>query len=132
MKAVFNPAFSRIFQYLYDEFDSSFLELYRGNQDLWIDGPTRRKDTSMPNARPVRVQFLFGSPNVYPSGRFIPDIEKRTGVTFDVPVLLGGIFAAKPQDQAIKNRLMELTQDAVVRAQERATMGLRPSTRSTV
>jgi 2-hydroxychromene-2-carboxylate isomerase len=54
----------------------------------------------MPNARPVRVQFLFdfGSPNVYRSGRVIPNV-----------------FAAKSQDQAIKNRLMELTQDAVDR-----------------
>ncbi|OAF18961.1 2-hydroxychromene-2-carboxylate isomerase [Bradyrhizobium neotropicale] len=49
----------------------------------------------MSSARPLRVQFLFdfGSPNAYLSDRVIPDIEKRTGVTFDyVPVLLGGIF----------------------------------------
>ncbi|MBR1216891.1 2-hydroxychromene-2-carboxylate isomerase [Bradyrhizobium sp. U87765 SZCCT0131] len=40
-------------------------------------------------------QFLFdvGSPNAYLSHLVIPEIERRTGVTFEyVPVLLGGIF----------------------------------------
>lgn len=42
-----------------------------------------------------QVDFLFdfGSPNAYFAHKVIPDIEKRTGVTFTyVPVLLGGIF----------------------------------------
>lgn len=42
-----------------------------------------------------RVEFLFdfGSPNAYYAHKVIPEIEKRTGVTFHyVPVLLGGIF----------------------------------------
>lgn len=42
-------------------------------------------------------QFLFdfGSPNAFLSHEAIPDIEKRTGVTFEyVPILLGGIFKA--------------------------------------
>jgi 2-hydroxychromene-2-carboxylate isomerase len=50
-----------------------------------------------PVASPVRVEFLFdfGSPNAYLSHLVIPEIERRTGVTFDyVPVLLGGIFKA--------------------------------------
>lgn len=41
------------------------------------------------------VQFIFdfGSPNAYLSHRVIPDIESRTGATFEyVPVLLGGLF----------------------------------------
>jgi len=48
-------------------------------------------------ASPVKVEFLFdfGSPNAYLSHLVIPEIERRTGVTFDyVPVLLGGIFKA--------------------------------------
>lgn len=43
----------------------------------------------------VRVEFLFdfGSPNAYLSALVIPEVEKRTGATFDyIPVLLGGIF----------------------------------------
>jgi 2-hydroxychromene-2-carboxylate isomerase len=42
-----------------------------------------------------QVDFLFdfGSPNAYFAHKVIPDIEKRTGVSFTyVPVLLGGIF----------------------------------------
>lgn len=42
-----------------------------------------------------KVDFLFdfGSPNAYFAHKVIPDIEKRTGVSFTyVPVLLGGIF----------------------------------------
>ncbi len=45
----------------------------------------------------VKAEFLFdfGSPNAYLSGRVLPEIEARTGVSFDyVPVLLGGIFKA--------------------------------------
>lgn len=43
----------------------------------------------------LKIQFLFdfGSPNAYLAARVIPEIEKRTGVSFDyVPVLLGGIY----------------------------------------
>jgi 2-hydroxychromene-2-carboxylate isomerase len=46
----------------------------------------------MPN---VEFHFDFGSPNAYLSHLVIPEIEKRTGVTFEyVPVLLGGVFKA--------------------------------------
>ncbi|MBX3445697.1 MAG: 2-hydroxychromene-2-carboxylate isomerase [Parvibaculaceae bacterium] len=44
-----------------------------------------------------KVEFLFdfGSPNAYLSWKVGPEIEKRTGTTFQyVPVLLGGIFKA--------------------------------------
>jgi 2-hydroxychromene-2-carboxylate isomerase len=43
----------------------------------------------------TRVEFLFdfGSPNAYLSHKIIPEIETRTGATFEyVPVLLGGVF----------------------------------------
>lgn len=41
----------------------------------------------------VEHHFDFGSPNSYMAWQVIPEIEKRTGVTFvNVPVLLGGIF----------------------------------------
>lgn len=41
----------------------------------------------------VEHHFDFGSPNSYLAWKVIPQIEQRTGVTFDyVPVLLGGIF----------------------------------------
>jgi len=45
----------------------------------------------------TRVEFLFdfGSPNAFLAHRVIPEIEKRTGASFEyVPVLLGGIFKA--------------------------------------
>ncbi len=45
----------------------------------------------------AKVEFLFdfGSPNAYLAYRVIPEIERRTGATFEpVPVLLGGIFKA--------------------------------------
>ena len=45
----------------------------------------------------AKVEFLFdfGSPNAYLAYRAIPEIERRTGATFEpVPVLLGGIFKA--------------------------------------
>jgi 2-hydroxychromene-2-carboxylate isomerase len=41
----------------------------------------------------VEFHFDFGSPNAYLSHLVIPDIERRTGVTFAyVPILLGGVF----------------------------------------
>ena len=41
----------------------------------------------------VEFHFDFGSPNAYLSHAVIPQIERRTGATFEyVPVLLGGIF----------------------------------------
>ena len=43
----------------------------------------------------VTVQFLFdfGSPNTYLCHKLIPDIEVRTGASFEyVPILLGGLF----------------------------------------
>ena len=45
----------------------------------------------------VRVQFVFdfGSPNAYLAHRVIPEIEARTGASFEYfPALLGGIFKA--------------------------------------
>ena len=43
----------------------------------------------------VEFQFDFGSPNAYMAELVLPEIEKRTGVTFDyVPVLLGGVYKA--------------------------------------
>lgn len=61
----------------------------------------------------IGVEFLFdfGSPNAYLAERVIPEIERRTGVTFDcVPVLLGGIYRltnnSSPADyvRGIKNK----------------------------
>jgi 2-hydroxychromene-2-carboxylate isomerase len=41
----------------------------------------------------IHFHFDFGSPNAYLSHLVIPEIERRTGATFEyVPVLLGGIF----------------------------------------
>jgi len=41
----------------------------------------------------VEHHFDFGSPNSYLAWKIIPEIEKRTGVTFvNVPILLGGVF----------------------------------------
>ncbi|MEO1040781.1 MAG: 2-hydroxychromene-2-carboxylate isomerase [Pseudomonadota bacterium] len=43
----------------------------------------------------AEFHFDFGSPNAYFCARVLPEIEERTGVTFQwVPVLLGGIFKA--------------------------------------
>ncbi|HIA48866.1 MAG TPA: 2-hydroxychromene-2-carboxylate isomerase [Candidatus Hydrogenedentes bacterium] len=46
---------------------------------------------------PVTVDFIFdfASPNAYLTHRVIPEIEERTGATFNyIPCLLGGIFKA--------------------------------------
>jgi 2-hydroxychromene-2-carboxylate isomerase len=46
---------------------------------------------------PLKVEFHFdfGSPNAYLAELVLPEIERRTGVTFDyVPVLLGGVYKA--------------------------------------
>jgi 2-hydroxychromene-2-carboxylate isomerase len=41
----------------------------------------------------VEFHFDLGSPNAYLSHLVIPEIENRTGVTFEyVPILLGGVF----------------------------------------
>ncbi|MGO8917919.1 MAG: 2-hydroxychromene-2-carboxylate isomerase [Stellaceae bacterium] len=41
----------------------------------------------------VEFHFDFGSPNAYLAHLVIPEIEKRTGATFEyVPILLGGVF----------------------------------------
>jgi 2-hydroxychromene-2-carboxylate isomerase len=45
----------------------------------------------------MQAEFLFdvGSPNAYLAHKVLPEIERRTGVSFTyVPVLLGGIFKA--------------------------------------
>jgi 2-hydroxychromene-2-carboxylate isomerase len=45
----------------------------------------------------MQAEFLFdvGSPNAYLAHQVLPEIERRTGVSFTyVPVLLGGIFKA--------------------------------------
>jgi 2-hydroxychromene-2-carboxylate isomerase len=44
---------------------------------------------------PIKVEFMFdfGSPNAYLAEKVIPEIERRTAVTFEyVPVLLGGVY----------------------------------------
>jgi 2-hydroxychromene-2-carboxylate isomerase len=60
----------------------------------------------------VEFHFDFGSPNAYLAHLVIPEIEERTGVTFEyVPVLLGGVFKLtnnrSPSEsmRGIKNRL---------------------------
>lgn len=48
-------------------------------------------------AAPLKVEFHFdfGSPNAYLAELALPEITRRTGVTFDyVPVLLGGVYKA--------------------------------------
>jgi 2-hydroxychromene-2-carboxylate isomerase len=43
----------------------------------------------------VEFHFDFGSPNAYLAHLVVPEIERRTGVSFAyVPVLLGGVFKA--------------------------------------
>jgi 2-hydroxychromene-2-carboxylate isomerase len=42
---------------------------------------------------PVEFHFDFGSPNAYLAHLVIPEIEQRTGASFEyVPVLLGGVY----------------------------------------
>jgi 2-hydroxychromene-2-carboxylate isomerase len=60
----------------------------------------------------VEFHFDFGSPNAYLSHLVIPEIERRTGATFEyVPVLLGGVFRLtnnrSPMEafQGVKNKL---------------------------
>jgi len=60
----------------------------------------------------VEFHFDFGSPNAYLAHLVIPEVEGRTGVTFDyVPILLGGVFKLtnnrSPAEKmaGIKNRL---------------------------
>jgi 2-hydroxychromene-2-carboxylate isomerase len=60
----------------------------------------------------VEFHFDFGSPNAYLAHLVIPEIERRTGATFDyVPILLGGVFKLtnnrSPAEKmaGIKNRL---------------------------
>ena len=60
----------------------------------------------------VEFHFDFGSPNAYLAHLIIPQIEQRTGATFEyVPILLGGVFkltnnSSPAQKMAgIKNRL---------------------------
>jgi 2-hydroxychromene-2-carboxylate isomerase len=60
----------------------------------------------------VEFHFDLGSPNAYLAHRVIPQVEQRTGVTFDyVPILLGGVFKLtnnrSPAEKmaGIKNRL---------------------------
>jgi 2-hydroxychromene-2-carboxylate isomerase len=45
----------------------------------------------------MQAEFMFdvGSPNAYLAHKVLPEIERRTGVSFNyIPVLLGGIFKA--------------------------------------
>jgi 2-hydroxychromene-2-carboxylate isomerase len=60
----------------------------------------------------VEFHFDFGSPNAYLAHLVVPEVEKRTGATFEyVPVLLGGVFKLtsnrSPVESmaGIKNRL---------------------------
>lgn len=49
----------------------------------------------MSSKKKVDFLFDFGSPNAYLSHRLIPEIERRSNVTFEyVPILLGGVFKA--------------------------------------
>ena len=59
----------------------------------------------------VEFHFDFGSPNTYYCHQVIPEIEARTGCTFEyIPILLGGIFKAtnnkSPMEQfaGVKNK----------------------------
>lgn len=59
----------------------------------------------------VEFHFDFGSPNAYLAHLVVPQIEKRTGATFEyVPVLIGGVFRLtnnrSPMEsmQGIKNK----------------------------
>jgi len=60
----------------------------------------------------VEFHFDFGSPNTYLAHLVLPEIEQRTGATFEyVPILLGGVFKLtnnrSPVEKmaGIKNRL---------------------------
>ena len=60
----------------------------------------------------VEFHFDFGSPNAYLAQIVIPQVEQRTGATFEyVPILLGGVFKLtnnrSPAEKmaGIKNRL---------------------------
>ena len=60
----------------------------------------------------VEFHFDFGSPNAYLAHVVIPEVEQRTGATFEyVPILLGGVFKLtnnrSPAEKmaGIKNRL---------------------------
>jgi 2-hydroxychromene-2-carboxylate isomerase len=60
----------------------------------------------------VEFHFDFGSPNAYLAHIVIPQVEQRTGATFEyVPILLGGVFKLtsnrSPVEKmaGIKNRL---------------------------
>ena len=60
----------------------------------------------------VEFHFDFGSPNAYLAQIVIPQVEQRTGATFEyVPILLGGVFKLtnnrSPVEKmaGIKNRL---------------------------
>ena len=60
----------------------------------------------------VEFHFDFGSPNAYLAHIVIPEVEQRTGATFEyVPILLGGVFKLtnnrSPAEKmaGIKNRL---------------------------
>jgi 2-hydroxychromene-2-carboxylate isomerase len=58
-----------------------------------IDRHYQERSAATPMMLKVEFHFDFGSPNAYLSHRVIPDIERRTGVTFTyVPILLGGVF----------------------------------------
>jgi len=85
----------------------------------------------------LRVQFLFdfGSPNAYLAAKVIPEVEKRTGVTFEyVPVLLGGIYKltgnSSPADylKGIRNKreYMEVETARFIRRHRIATFRKNP------
>src|SRR5262249_12621031 len=79
-----------------------------------LDVRARRQTLQGDVVMAPKVEFLFdfGSPNAFFARRVIPDIEQRTGATFEpVPVLLGGIFKATGNQSpmqayaSIKNKL---------------------------
>ncbi|MGQ0687074.1 2-hydroxychromene-2-carboxylate isomerase [Bradyrhizobium sp.] len=85
----------------------------------------------------LKVQFMFdfGSPNAYLAAKFIPEVEKRTGVSFDyVPVLLGGIYKltgnSSPADylRGIRNKreYMEVETERFIRRYDIASFRKNP------
>jgi 2-hydroxychromene-2-carboxylate isomerase len=59
-----------------------------------LEQACRNRPAHQDEAHHMKPKFLFdfGSPNCYLSHLVIPDIEKRTGIKFElVPILLGGV-----------------------------------------
>ena len=93
----------------------AYWQLYRQPRDAWtfeLDVRPYRMVRLVTCPAQVEFHFDFGSPNAYLAHLVVPEIEARTGVTFDyVPILLGGVFKLtnnrSPAEKmaGIKNRL---------------------------